>query len=323
MALGIELLKALADGQAHSGEALAARFGLSRTAIWKQLQPWVDRGVALQARRGVGYCIDGGLELLDAAAIRGQLPAPIDAQLAGLEVLAEAASTNTWLLERAARTDSHAQVVFAEYQSAGRGRRGREWRSPFGSGLLLSIAWRFDNGPAALAGLSLAVGVAVARAIARCGVAGVGLKWPNDLYAGNAKLGGILIELRGEDTAGMTAVIGIGLNVNEGPPAELDLRNPSTCLRAVAGARQSRNRLAAAVVQALLEALPVFAHEGFGAFRDDWLAADVALGRDVTIDTGTGPLPGRVSGVDGDGALLLQHEGGQQRILAGDVSLRL
>jgi len=203
MGLRADILELLADGSAHSGEALAERLGSSRTAVWKHVQHLAARGIAIEARRGIGYRIPGGLDLLDAAALSAALPAKARPLLAGLELVAETASTNERLLAAAERGDIHCRCLLAEYQSEGRGRRGRQWRCPYGAGVLLSLGWRFERGAEALAGLSLAAGVAVRDALAAAGIPGVGLKWPNDLYAGGRKLGGILVELRGEVAGGV------------------------------------------------------------------------------------------------------------------------
>jgi len=321
MGLRADILELLADGSAHSGEALAERLGSSRTAVWKHVQHLAARGIAIEARRGIGYRIPGGLDLLDAAALSAALPAKARPLLAGLELVAETASTNERLLAAAERGDIHCRCLLAEYQSEGRGRRGRQWRCPYGAGVLLSLGWRFERGAEALAGLSLAAGVAVRDALAAAGIPGVGLKWPNDLYAGGRKLGGILVELRGEVAGGMTAVLGLGLNVSAAPADEEALRMPAACLETVAGRRVPRNPLAAQIIGRLLLVLDEFARAGFEALRERWLAHDVGLGREVAVDLGTSTVRGRMLGVDRDGALLLDSGGRVRRFVAGDVTL--
>src|SRR5690606_6599169 len=192
---------------------LAARLGVSRAAVWKQIRRLRELGLPVEARAGQGYRLAGPVELLDAARISDELGAAGRRRLGDLAVHWQIDSTSSELLRRAATDPRDGLACLAEVQSAGRGRRGRAWRTPLGGGLALSLLKRFDDGMGALGGLSLVAGVAAVRALADCGIAGVGLKWPNDLYAQGRKLGGILVELGGDATGPCHAVIGIGLNL--------------------------------------------------------------------------------------------------------------
>jgi BirA family biotin operon repressor/biotin-[acetyl-CoA-carboxylase] ligase len=313
----IELLRLLADGELHSGEELAAALDISRAAVWKRLQQLEEWGVALEARAGSGYRLESAMDVLDAAAIRKRLPQAACDMLRNLEVHESLASTNDRLLAVTDLPGGRFDACLAEFQSAGRGRRGRPWVAPFASGLCLSVSWSFRDAPAALGALSLAAGVAALRALARAGLGGLSLKWPNDIVRGDAKLGGILIDLRGEAAGPAYVVVGIGINV----------RLP----------RAARERLAADGVEAvdlasfgtpparsaeLAQALIEFGARGLGAFADEWSRADTLAGRPVRVLQGGQPLEGVARGVDGDGALLLDVSGGRQRILSGEVSVR-
>ena len=207
------LLVLLADGRLHSGEWLAKELAVSRAAVWKGVERLRALGVEVQALPRRGYCLANPVELLDARRICAELGPQRKAQLRGLALEFDIDSTNARLLAAAPPPPSQADACRAELQHAGRGRRGRRWIAPFGSGITLSVAWTFRDGAGALSALSLAVGVALSRALSRAGAAGVALKWPNDIWFQDRKIGGVLIELRAEAGGPTHVVIGIGLNV--------------------------------------------------------------------------------------------------------------
>ncbi|MDX1654152.1 MAG: biotin--[acetyl-CoA-carboxylase] ligase, partial [Candidatus Competibacteraceae bacterium] len=237
------LLEVLGDGRFHSGEELARALGVSRAAVWKHLNSLGRRGLEVHAVRGRGYRLPNPLELLDPEGIRAQLSPSVQGRLAQLEVFDQIDSTNSYLLTRAKAGAPGGSVCLAERQSAGRGRRGRQWISPFAANLYLSVLWRYPDGPALLSGLSLAVGVAMARALEGVGVVGVGLKWPNDLLWRDQKLGGILLEFGGESSGPCQVVTGVGLNVTMPKEPALDIDQPWPDLTTVLGLGLSRNRL--------------------------------------------------------------------------------
>lgn len=245
-----------------------------------------------------------------------------------VDVLAECDSSNSVLLERAGRAAPSGSVVVAERQTAGRGRRGRVWRAAPGDSLTFSLLWRFTGDVSRLAGLSLAVGVALARGLESCGVRGVALKWPNDLLLDGGKLGGVLIELASERGA-CAAVIGIGINL-QAPPANDGFALPARSL-AGAGYAPDIHVLLAALLDSLTATLDVFAADGFAALREDWQARHVWQGQPVRLlDTANGEdaaatatlAEGVCLGADADGALILATAAGEQRFLVGDLSLR-
>lgn len=318
MTLRHSLLSKLADGGFHSGDALGRELGVSRTAVWKALRDCEALGLGLHAVRGRGYRLSRPLELLDEQAIRDRLGDESLRHLAQLTVHEQIDSTSTWLLEQD-RTHGHA--VLAEYQQAGRGRRGRDWVSPYAANIYLSLGWCFAGGPAALAGLSLATGVAVVRALAALGVEGVGLKWPNDLYLNDAKLGGILLELRGEQEGPCEAVAGIGLNLYMPPAQASGITQRWTDLSRHA-ADLSRNALVARLLDELIGTFEEFSERGFMACHREWQALDIFRGREVVLETPQGLIRGLARGVDSSGALLLENAAGLQRFHAGEVSLR-
>jgi len=208
----LALVDALADGAWHSGERLAERARITRAALAKRIAKLEAWGLEVEARIGLGYRLPRPIERLDPTAIRKLLPAATRQQLRAVEVLALTDSTNQRLLE--SRSEDDPRALLAERQTAGRGRRGRDWQSPFGANLYLSISWSFAHWPAQLTVLPIAIGVACVRALAAQGIEGISLKWPNDLLVDGKKLGGILIEQRGEGGGACRAIVGVGINVS-------------------------------------------------------------------------------------------------------------
>ncbi len=320
------LLVALADGSAHSGEDLARTFGVTRAAVWKQIAKLADWGLAVDAAPGVGYRLRRPIDLLEASVLRAALPPQVAARLATLEVFTELGSTNRQLLATPP-PPGRLSVCIAEYQTMGRGRRGRRWSAPLGAGLTLSVGWQFTDTPPELSALTLAVGVVAHRVLARVTGISIALKWPNDLVWDDRKLGGILLELTAEGQGGCHVVAGIGINValpaellptlSDWPRGAIDLAT------ATRGAPPARATLAAALIEALADLFASYAAVGFGAYRDDWRAADYLHGREVRLDEASGPVLGTALGIESDGALLIETGAGvRRRVVAGDVSVR-
>jgi BirA family biotin operon repressor/biotin-[acetyl-CoA-carboxylase] ligase len=257
---------------------------------------------------------------LDAAVVNAALGAL--ARRFRVDILETCDSTNSVLLERAQQGAPSGSVVVCERQSAGRGRRGRAWLSAPGDSLTLSLLWRLPEGSPPPSGLSLAVGVAVARALEGMGAAGIGLKWPNDILAVQGKLGGILIELV-SGAGGQAAAIGIGLNVRLPRAMAEAIEVEATDLSSVMAYPPSRNLLLAALLRELDAVLDEFARSGFAGWREEWLSRHVYTGRMVRLlSDGAPAIEGRCAGVDADGALLLDTDAGVQRIVSGDLTLR-
>ena len=319
-----ELLRLLADGALHSGEELAAALLISRAAVWKRLQQLESWGIACEARPGSGYRLEAPIELLDAAQIRESLPQAARATLRNLEVHESLESTSDRLLAVTDLPPGRFDACLAEFQSAGRGRRGRHWVAPFASGLCLSVSWSYRDAPGTLGALSLAAGVAALRALGRLGFARLSLKWPNDILCGDAKLGGILIDLRGEAAGPAYVVVGIGINVRlpQAARERLAAEGAEATDLAALGGVPARNELAAVLIAELAQALVEFGARGLAAFMAEWQAADALAGRAVRVLHGGEPLEGLARGVDGDGALLLEIGGARRRILSGEVSVR-
>jgi BirA family transcriptional regulator, biotin operon repressor / biotin---[acetyl-CoA-carboxylase] ligase len=320
------LLGLLADGQVHSGEWLATQLNVSRAAVWKGVERLRALSVEVQALPRRGYRLPYPMELLDARRISAELDPHRLSQLRKLELEFEVDSTNTRLLEAAPPPAGSADVCLSELQHAGRGRRGRRWIAPFGTGVALSVAWTFSDGARSLPGLSLGAGVAVARALARAGAQGVALKWPNDVWFEDRKIGGVLIELRAEASGPAHVVIGVGINVTLPPAARREIEAGGARVAAVAdacSAAPSRNLVAGAILDELLSMLEQFEHQGFAAFRAAWMALDALSGRPAWVSLGDAVISGTACGVDLEGALLLDTGDGVQRFVSGETSLRM
>ena len=316
----LALLRRLADGGWHSGSALAGQLGLSRAAVWKQIQGLSRWGVEIEARRTRGYRVAGGLDLLDLPRLHGLLAGSAAAQgeIAHFDTLP---STNAHLVACIGAGQAGG-VCLAEHQSAGRGRRGRSWHSPFGRNLYLSVAQAYDSGPAMLAGLSLALGAALADLLAGLGVSGLALKWPNDLLCGGQKLGGILIELQGDTQGPCWAVAGIGLNVNmDGVPgAAID--QPWTSLSRSAGRRWDRTALAAQVISEIAKVMATYPAQGLAPWRDAYARFDLLAGQPVQVDWAGEHIAGVARGIDASGALLVDCDGVRRALWGGEVTVR-
>jgi len=321
------LLALLADGALHSGADLAVRLGVSRAAVWKTVGELREHGVGVESLPRSGYRLPHPVELLDAACIGGELDRRGWQLGERLEVLFETGSTNTHLYDAPAPLPGEPRVTFAELQQAGRGRRGRSWLAPFGSGLTFSVGWTFADMPAGLPALGLAIGVGVAQALQSIGLADARVKWPNDLVWQRRKLGGLLLQLRSEAGGAASVVAGLGINVALPPKARtlLDVpgAQPVTDLsEALGGGLPRRNVLAATLAAALLDTLDEFARDGYAAFAPRWGALDALAGAQVRIEQADGGIDGEACGADADGALLVRVAGQVQRFYSGDVSLR-
>lgn len=314
------LITLLQDGKIHSGESLAQSMGVSRTAVWKQIRRAVDDGYEVATVRGKGYQLLTPVDLLNAGEILDGIAPEVRAGLK-LAVLDEVDSTNAEVIRQWQPGSSEIPICIADCQTAGRGRRGKAWQSPRGENLYLSIGLTFHGGFAVLDGLSLVLGVAVANALESLGAKSIGLKWPNDIFLPGGKLGGILVELQGELQEGVVQVIaGIGINVHMSEADSVD--QPWTSLASGFPAQKwSRNKIAAAIINAIHDATEIFADVGFSDFRAPWQSRDIFLGK--TIHARSGELEGTGEGIDETGNYLVRNADGVAPVRAGEISLRV
>jgi BirA family biotin operon repressor/biotin-[acetyl-CoA-carboxylase] ligase len=321
------LLALLADGELHAGPSLAERLGTTRAAVWKRVAELRRLGVDVVSEARRGYRLRQACELLDARRILAAAAGTGAALPGELEVLFSIDSTNEYLYTAQAIRAGHPRIVFAEIQLAGRGRRGRTWLAPFGSGLTFSIGWTYPELPADLSALSLAMGVQVADTLREAGAAETMLKWPNDIVWRHRKLGGLLIQLKLEAGGAASVVVGLGLNLALPPDARRSLAAsgaaPTADLgEALGGRAVGRNALAGRLAAALCAGLERFGREGFVPFAGRWSELDSLAGAQVRVSHVSGSVEGRALGADRDGALRVEVDGRVERFLAGDVSLR-
>jgi BirA family biotin operon repressor/biotin-[acetyl-CoA-carboxylase] ligase len=317
------LLRLLADGRFHSGEALGGTLGVGRSAVWKVVRSLDALGIQVYAVPGRGYRLADPLDLLDQGRILEAMGPAVRRRIGGLDIHPSVDSTNRVLAQRAAQGLPSGFVCIAEHQSAGRGRRGRPWVSPFGANIYLSLLWRFDVPPQSLAGLSLVAGVGVVRALADAGARGVGLKWPNDVLWSGRKLAGILLEMSGEAAGPYDVVVGVGLNVNMPRDAATAIDQPWVDLATVCAGTQNRNLVAGRLLHHLVNVFEDVAERGLASLLAEWKGLDVARGRPVMITTARDTVAGTALGLDEAGALLLRVGGKTRRFHSGEVSLRL
>jgi len=315
------LIELLADGHFHSGEKIGLAMATSRASVWKLMQLLPALGLDVHAVSGRGYRLAQPLELLHQDRIRLELDEQSNALLSRLEVHHILDSSNSYLMQRALGGYPGGTACFTEYQVAGRGRRGREWLSPYGSNVYLSLLWRFQDGASRLGGLSLAVAVAVMRALDALGLHHAGLKWPNDILVEGKKLAGILVEVAGESNGPCHAVIGIGLNYAMPELTGETISQPWTDLRRC-GIGAGRNKVAGRLLHELLLALPQYQAGGLEAFRSEWLRWDLTSGKTVCIAQGDDLHYGVARGIDERGLLRLENERGIRCYASGEVSLR-
>lgn len=316
----LELLKLLQDGRFHSGEALGAQLGISRSAIWKQLQGLeAELGVEVFKVPGRGYRLSSPMVLLNAERIsQGALGS-------GWPVAVEPSvdSTNAEIFRRLEAGERAPFVLLAERQTAGRGRRGRVWASPFAENLYCSVVLRVDGGMSQVEALSLTVGLAVAKTLQSLGLNGVQLKWPNDVLVDGRKISGILLELAGDPADVCHVVIGIGINVNMANDAPGAIDQPWASVRQCMGRMLDRNDLAAELLLQLRDCLSMHWQHGFAGLREEWEALHAWRGRSVVLTAGNNATLGVVLGVDERGAVRLSVDGVDRAFSGGELSLRL
>ncbi|MBW8077845.1 MAG: biotin--[acetyl-CoA-carboxylase] ligase [Gallionella sp.] len=313
-----QLLDLLADGEFHSGDTLAQCLCVSRASVFNALTEAEAFGIALQRVHGRGYRLSQPWQRLD-----GQQICLALAEVAPrfqLEILQQATSSNALLLQRATQSAPSGSVLAVELQTAGRGRRGRIWHSGLGNALTFSVLWRFECGLNALSGLSLAVGVAIVRALQRFAARGVQLKWPNDVLTAHGKLGGVLIEAQGDMLGPCAVVIGIGVNCSLPLHLEQRIDQASSALEQVCGQMPGRNQLLAALLQELARVLDEFAQRGFANLRAEWESHHARQDAAISLHLPDGSVvTGIARGVSDTGELRVETARGLCRFNSGEV----
>ena len=320
-----KLLKILSDGNAHSGARLGESLGITRSAVWKLIRRLKqEMGVPIEAKTNQGYRIEESFELLDLRKIKSYVSANYHTYIKKSIIFDEIPSTNNYLLEQLQNKNHEIAICLAEMQTAGRGKFNRSWVSPFGNNIYLSILWHFLNDLPQLSGLSLVIAVAIIRALKKYGIShDITVKWPNDIMWRGRKLGGVLIDLRGEFNFNCDAIIGVGLNLYLPGSLKKSFDFPATDLTEITQCFPERNKLIAYLLEELFEVLTAFQKQGFQPFMQDFAAVDSALNKPVRITLGKDSYHGIGRGVDEDGFFLLETEAGAiKRFSCGEASLR-
>lgn len=314
-----QLVHYLADGSLCSGQWLGEQLGISRTAVAKHLEQLQHYGLDLYKIKGKGYRLAQPVQLLDAAAIKHY-----QLQQAPVWVQSVTDSTNSQLMQKLKEGVAleKGAVLVAEAQTAGRGRRGKQWFSPFGCNLYFSMYWQLEQGIQAAMGLSLVVGLAIAKVLQQQWQLPVRLKWPNDLYLDHKKLGGILVELAGQTHAQCDVVIGLGLNIRMPDQTDKVVDQPWADLTSALGTSIDRNLLVALVQHQLVLELQQFSQQGFAAYVQQFNQLDQFAGEQVTLSSGSQTISGLCAGVDAQGGLVLDINGQKQSFYGGELSLR-
>lgn len=312
-----KLLAILTDNAFHSGEMLGKTLGISRAAISNHIKVLTSLGLDIYSLTGKGYRLAQPISLLDLAKIEQYLPAE---QNVKIEVLNVIGSTNQYLKEKIAEI-SNGHICLAEAQTAGRGRHGRKWVSPFASSLYLSMYWSFAGGYGAIGGLSLVIGVAVANALRKSGIDEIQLKWPNDIYAQGKKLAGVLIEAEGQTGSACHTVIGVGLNVCL-PKSVEEITQPWIDLAELSEQPLERNHLASQLITELTASLKMFEDKGLAAFIETWRKLDIYADQPVKLIIGQQNVSGISRGIDNGGAILLETKQGIRAYHGGEISVR-
>ena len=311
----IDVLKKLNSRHSVSGSKIAKELGITRAAVWRRIKHLQQLGLCIISNPGKGYRLGYDFEKLDSNAIQQSLGKKVR-----IDVVWETSSTNTEVFSNIDKVELP-RVLIAEYQHEGRGRRNDRWLSPLGSGLCMSLGWKFQSLPPTIPSLGLVVGLAIVDTLEKLGCTSIKIKWPNDVFFDGKKIAGCLIDLKTELSGSSYAVIGIGINISLDSEIKASIDQPVADLCDVLDSKISRNRLAGKLVGSLIRALETFEKTGFKSFRDKFLAKDLLYGKKITINIKDEKPSGYAAGVDWDGALLLDVDGRIRRFYTGHVTI--
>ncbi|MGB2739766.1 MAG: bifunctional biotin--[acetyl-CoA-carboxylase] ligase/biotin operon repressor BirA [Cognaticolwellia sp.] len=315
-----QLIRRLVKGDFLSGQILGDELGVSRAAISKHISALQEMGFDIFSVTGKGYRLAEPIELLNEERIVEQLHQQNIHSKVEVHNLID--STNSYLMRRLPNQNVPGQVCIAEYQSAGRGRRGRQWISPFGSHIYMSMYWYLEQGMSAAMGLSVVAALAVSDAIKALYQVDVELKWPNDIYFNGVKLAGILIDLEGQTMEPCHCVIGIGLNIKMPVKSAELVDQPWIDLSSAIGVEIDRNTLTVYIISALLKRLSTHRETGINTMIAEWQAQDFYVNKAVALITGEKVTRGICRGINAQGALMLEVNGQVSPVYGGEVSLR-
>ena len=318
-----KLLEIISNGNVYSGQDLAASLNVSRTAVWKSIKHLETLGLEIRAIRGKGYQLRKKFEFLSKEEISRMMTLQSKKSCKDIGVVFKTNSTNLYLLNQLDSEAIHGSVVFAEYQSEGRGRRNKRWISPIGSGICFSVGWRFEVMPISLGLLSLYMGIAVARSLNSLKIKEVGLKWPNDIITTGHKIGGILLDIRGESTGPLDVIVGVGINYELPKYRLISVDQPIIDVCSVSKKSFSRNMIAASLLSNVLEILHDLQTGANLNLLNEWRQFDYYIGKEATLILPNEKITGILKGVDEQGSLLMLVDGKLLSYRSGEVSLRI
>ena len=318
-----KLLEIISNGNVYSGQDLAASLNVSRTAVWKSIKHLETLGLEIRAIRGKGYQLRKKFEFLSKEEISRMMTLQSKKSCKDIGVVFKTNSTNLYLLNQLDSEAIHGSVVFAEYQSEGRGRRNKRWISPIGSGICFSVGWRFEVMPISLGLLSLYMGIAVARSLNSLKIKEVGLKWPNDIMTLDHKIGGILLDIRGESTGPLDVIVGVGINYELPKYRLISVDQPIIDVCSVSKKSFSRNMIAASLLSNVLEILHDLQTGANLNLLNEWRQFDYYIGKEATLILPNEKITGILKGVDEQGSLLMLVDGKLLSYRSGEVSLRI
>ena len=318
-----KLLEIISNGNVYSGQDLAASLNVSRTAVWKSIKHLETLGLEIRAIRGKGYQLREKFEFLSKEEISRMMTLQSKKSCKDIGVVFKTNSTNLYLLNQLDYEAIHGSVVFAEYQSKGRGRRNKRWISPIGSGICFSVGWRFEVMPISLGLLSLYMGIAVARSLNSLKIKEVGLKWPNDIITTGHKIGGILLDIRGESTGPLDVIVGVGINYELPKYRLISVDQPIIDVCSVSKKSFSRNMIAASLLSNVLEILHDLQTGANLNLLNEWRQFDYYIGKEATLILPNEKITGILKGVDEQGSLLMLVDGKLLSYRSGEVSLRI
>lgn len=317
------LIAILNDGKVHSGSSLGEQLNISRNAIWKHVKQLIKYGVAVKSVQSTGYQLEQPLILLDTQQIKKNITYHGKLTINKLDIFGSLDSTSTYLQQHPIKKFDALKICLAETQTAGRGRLGRAWYSPFGANIYLSCAWQVAKDMSELSGFSLVIALAVTAALKEFGINELSIKWPNDVLWRGQKLAGILLEAKAENHSITHIVFSVGLNVNMPVDAKKNINQAWTALNTIFAKPQDRNKVVGLIISHLLKNIDQIEQVGFASFIKNWQQYDHLAGEKITLYSGNQTIVGTVKGINAQGFLLLQRADGQiTAYSSGDVSTK-
>lgn len=316
-----QIISLLADGKSRSGQEIGDLLKITRSAVWKIMHKLSELGIPVERNQGKGYRFTRPVQLLNKDTVWQQLTPQTQSQVPYFELVDSVESTNDSILALIKDGKPSGSLLLSEHQTKGRGRLGRKWHSPYAANIYLALSWRFIKDTSELCGLSQVIALAVLKALSSCGVAGLSLKWPNDIYHGDKKLASILIDMLGESHSTTTSIIGISVNVSMCPEQNA-IDQPWTDIHSITGQFPDRNQLCASILNSIYAALTQFKQEGFAPFVESWIEHDHLLKKPILAFNTQEEFSGTAAGLGAKGELLIETDEGIIPFLNGSVSVR-